>query len=100
MVAAMSRKIALRIATFLCLVAAVASSAGAQTDTWLEVRTPHFQIITNSNEKEGRRTARQFEGMRAVFQRVFPDAALYTTACPSVYLPPKVRFTRFLVKGV
>src|SRR5579863_725584 len=65
-----------RIALALSLLAAFVSSAGAQADTWLEVRTPHFQIVTNSNEKEGRRAARQFEGMRAVFQKVFPDAEL------------------------
>ena len=77
----MSRRFArFRIVACLCLAAALASFAGAQSDTWLEVRTPHFLIITNSSEKEGRRTARQFEGMRAVFQRVFPDAALDTAA--------------------
>ncbi len=74
------RKCAERSAFVLCFLAALVSSAGAQTDTWIEVRTPHFQIVTNSNEKAGRRAARQFEGMRAVFQKVFPDAELDTAA--------------------
>jgi hypothetical protein len=65
-----------RIVFFLSLLAALVRSAGAQTDTWLEVHTPRFVIVTNSGEKEGRRVARQFEGMRSVFQRVFPDAEL------------------------
>jgi TonB family protein len=65
-----------RIVFFLSLLAALVCSAGAQTDTWLEVHTPRFVIVTNSGEKEGRRVARQFEGMRSVFQRVFPDAEL------------------------
>jgi hypothetical protein len=64
------------ITLFVCLLAACAPTASAQTDTWLEVRTPHFLIVTNSSEKEGRRVAQQFEGMRSVFQRVFPDAEL------------------------
>jgi TonB family protein len=67
-----------RIALLLCLLATLAPLAGAQSDAWLEVRTPHFDIITNSNEKEGRRAAHQFEGMRSVFQRVFPEADLDT----------------------
>ncbi len=65
-----------RIALFVCLIGAFAPFAGAQTDTWLELRTPHFVIVSNASEKEGRRVARQFEGMRSVFQRVFPDAEL------------------------
>ena len=67
-----------RTALLLAALATLAPLAAAQTDTWLEVRTPHFDIITNSNEKEGRRAAHQFEGMRSVFQRVFPEADLDT----------------------
>ena len=73
-------KVSRRIALGLFLIAALVPSAAAQANTWLEVRTPHFQVVTNSNEKEGRRAARQFEGMRAVFQKVFPDAELDTAA--------------------
>ena len=57
------------IALSLSLLAAFVPSSGAQTDTWLEVRMPRFLIVSNSSEKEGRRVARQFEGMRSVFQR-------------------------------
>jgi TonB family protein len=74
-----------RIALFVSFLATCAPSAGAQTDTWLEVHTPHFLIVTNSNEKEGRRVARQFEGMRSVFQRVFPDAELDRAASMLVF---------------
>src|ERR1035441_5474358 len=73
---AMSKKIALFVSLFATLSATFAASAGAQTDTWLEIHTPHFLIVTNSTEKEGYGVARQFEGMRSVFQRVFPDAEL------------------------
>ena len=52
--------------------------AFSQTDSWMQVRTPHFLIVSNAPEKDARRAARQFEGMRSVFQRVFPDADLNT----------------------
>lgn len=52
--------------------------ASAQTGAWLEVRTPHFLVVSNSDEAQSRRTARQFEAMRSVFQRVFPEAQLDT----------------------
>jgi len=74
----MPKRIALFIGVVECLIAAFVTLAAGQTDTWLQVRTPHFQIVSNASEKEARRAARQFEGMRSVFQRVFPDADLDT----------------------
>lgn len=50
----------------------------AQTGVWLEVRTPSFLIVSNSTEKDARRVGRQFERMRAVFHKVFPDSDLDT----------------------
>jgi hypothetical protein len=70
--AAVSRGIALS----LLLLAVFASFASAQADTWLEIRTPHFVVISNSKEKDARRVTRQFERMRTVFRKVFPDANL------------------------
>ena len=69
----------------LFLLVASACLAGAQADTWLEVRTPHFIVVSNSTEKESRHVARQFERMRSVFRRVFPDANI-DTATPIVVL--------------
>ncbi len=43
-------------------------------DTWVEVRSPHFLVLTDSNEKQARHVAGQFERMRAVFQIIFPKA--------------------------
>jgi TonB family protein len=65
-----------KIALLFCLLAMPA--AFCQTDSWLQVRTPHFLIVSNAPEKEARRAAHQFEGMRFVFQRVFPNANLDT----------------------
>src|ERR1700722_8586763 len=64
---------------------ALVSTAGAQADSWLEVSTPHFRVISNASEKDARHTAIQFERMRSVFARVFPDANI-DTATPMVVL--------------
>ncbi|HYK49473.1 MAG TPA: hypothetical protein VEU94_07085, partial [Terriglobales bacterium] len=51
-----------------------ARPAHAKPDNWIEVRTPHFIVVTNSNEKQARHLADQFERMRFVFHKIFPDA--------------------------
>jgi tetratricopeptide (TPR) repeat protein len=70
-------QIANRIAkTALCSVVwltAIAASAVSKPDDWVEVRSPHFVVATNSNEKQGRRVADQFERMRSVFHAAFPS---------------------------
>jgi tetratricopeptide (TPR) repeat protein len=48
----------------------------AKQDAWIEVTTPHFVVVTNANEKQGRRAADQFERMRAVFHTAFPKLKL------------------------
>ena len=74
-----------RVFSSLFLVTALANIPAAQTDAWLEVRTPSFSVVTNSTEKDARRVARQFEQMRSVFHRIFPEADL-ETATPIVVL--------------
>jgi TonB family protein len=74
-----------RVVSPLILLAALAHSLAAQTDAWLEVRTPSFSVVTNSTEKDARRIARQFEQMRAVFHRLYPETDL-ETATPIVVL--------------
>jgi tetratricopeptide (TPR) repeat protein len=54
--------------------AVLAVIAGAKTESWLEVRTPHFIVLSNVNEKRARHVADQFEQMRAVFRKWFPGA--------------------------
>jgi hypothetical protein len=39
---------------------------------WIDVRSSGFTIVTNSNEKQGRRIAAQFERMRGIFQQAYP----------------------------
>jgi Tfp pilus assembly protein PilF len=62
---------------FLCLgmvAACLCRAAYAGPDQWVEVRSAHFTIITDSGEKQGRHIADQFERMRWVFQTLYPKA--------------------------
>lgn len=43
----------------------------AHEDTWVEVRSPNFTVISNAGEKEARKIAGQFEEIREVFQNTF-----------------------------
>ncbi|MGD0445039.1 MAG: hypothetical protein ABSA39_13985 [Edaphobacter sp.] len=54
---------------------ALSAFASDPTPHWLQVQTPHFTVITDSNEKQGRRIAAQFEQMRAFFHTILPHAA-------------------------
>lgn len=60
-------------AVFLAL--ALAIGAGAfptmKPEVWIKVRSPNFLVVTNANEKQGRRVAYQFEMIRAVFCQFF-----------------------------
>lgn len=47
-------------------------TATAKPENWMEVHSPHFTVITDSNEKQARRVADQFERMRSVFHTLFP----------------------------
>src|SRR5215469_12825406 len=48
--------------------------AYAEGPQWIEVRSPHFSVITDAGEKRGREAALRFEQMRAVFGTVMTKA--------------------------
>lgn len=60
-------------------------AAREKPEKWVEIRSPHFTVVTNSNEKQGRRVADQFERMRSVFHLLLPKAHL-DPAAPIVVL--------------
>jgi Tfp pilus assembly protein PilF len=41
-------------------------------DTWIEVRSPNFVVISNAGDKEARKIADQFEQFRELFHNSFP----------------------------
>jgi len=65
-----------RIGLLVSLLAAAPVPARAKPENWLEVRTPHFTVVTNANEKTGRRIADHFERMRSVFHVAFPHLSI------------------------
>jgi tetratricopeptide (TPR) repeat protein len=55
------------------VLAAMMAIARDKPENWIEVRSPHFTVVTNSNEKQGRHIADQFERMRSVFHVALPN---------------------------
>lgn len=60
-----------KLTTFIVFVLWCGYAFGAEKP-WLEVRSPHFRVITNGSEGDGRHVAGQFELMRSVFVSQFP----------------------------
>jgi predicted Zn-dependent protease len=65
-----------RILLPLALFAASLASARDKPENWLEVRSQHFIVLTDSNEKQARHVAEQFERMRLVFHAELPQSRL------------------------
>jgi tetratricopeptide (TPR) repeat protein len=63
-----------QLAAVFLLLTSVAGVAAPAPQRWIELRSQHFLVLTDSNEKEGRRIATQFERMRAVFHVLLPDS--------------------------
>ncbi|HSD30247.1 MAG TPA: hypothetical protein VLL75_23305 [Vicinamibacteria bacterium] len=59
-------------------VSAVLLAAGVEgaPSPWVEVKSGHFTVITNSGEKAGRRTAWQFEQIRSAPAQLWPWARI------------------------
>jgi Tfp pilus assembly protein PilF len=51
-----------------------APSAFAGEPQWMEIRSPHFSVVTDAGEKRGREVAMRFEQMRAVFGALMTKA--------------------------
>jgi tetratricopeptide (TPR) repeat protein len=60
--------------TLLLLLICASALARGNSETWTEVRSPNFIVLTDASEKQGRRIAGQFERMRDVFHTGFPRA--------------------------
>jgi hypothetical protein len=58
----------------LLLVLGIPSRASDRNQNWIEIRSPHFIVLSNAGEKEGRHVAAQFENIRALFHAVFSKA--------------------------
>src|SRR6202140_3615660 len=65
-----------RFVLLLLLFAAALAPARDRPENWLEIRSSHFTVVTNANEKTGRRIADQFERMCSVFHMAFPRMSI------------------------
>jgi Tfp pilus assembly protein PilF len=63
------------LAFLFLMIGTLSASARDSTDHWFEVRTQHFVVLTDTNEKQAHRVASQFERMRAVFHIMMPTAS-------------------------
>ena len=63
-----------KLAIFLMLLfgATGAGLLAKSSDSWQEIRSPHFYVIGQCKEKRAKRVAMQFEEIRAVFHSIFP----------------------------
>ncbi len=84
---------------------AVLATARDKPENWVQVRSPHFLVVSNSNEKQARHVADQFERMRSVFHKLFPKLQIDPSA-PIIVLAVKdekdfraLEPTAYLAKG-
>ncbi len=49
----------------------------AAQGAWVEVRSPHFTVVSDAPAAEAGGVARRFERVHAVFQRAFPEMRVY-----------------------
>jgi tetratricopeptide (TPR) repeat protein len=71
----MRRKLkVIALCLLLNLAAASSSARAALPEGWVEARSTHFVVVTDSSEKEACRLATQFERMRLVFRALLPAA--------------------------
>ena len=70
---AVLRRECVKLLFFSILILALSETAYS-SENWLEVRTPHFTVLSNGGEKSARRLAQQFELIRAAFKTVLANA--------------------------
>jgi len=62
----------LRFSLFLPVLLYVFAPVAKSKDTWVEVHSPNFTVISNAGDKETRKVADQFEQFREMFHQSFP----------------------------
>ena len=67
-------------ARYLCILVCfvIAIPAFSSDPQWVEIKSPHFSVVTDAGEKRGRDAAARFEQMRAVFGTLMVNANVNT----------------------
>jgi hypothetical protein len=55
---------------------ALSASAAAGERPWIEIKSPHFSVVSDAGDKRTREVAWEFEQIRAVLERLWPWARL------------------------
>jgi tetratricopeptide (TPR) repeat protein len=84
---------------FAVVLGCVAAQATEKAEEWLEVRSPHFIVLSNGGEKQTRRVALQFERIRAVFASTFPSARVSPGQPVIILLAKDEKTLRTLLPG-
>jgi tetratricopeptide (TPR) repeat protein len=93
-----------QLTAVLLLFSSAVSLGAASPERWIELRSQHFLVLTDSNEKDARRIASQFERMRAVFHVLLPNATADSGRITVLALKDKKAFqsmepAAYLAKG-
>lgn len=62
-----------------------ASSPATRHEAWVEVRSPNFVVVSNAGEKQARKTAVQFEQIRAVFRQSLTVASSHPSHTITIF---------------
>jgi tetratricopeptide (TPR) repeat protein len=65
-----------------------ADKKNEKVEPWVEIRTPHFVVMSDGGEKTARRVADQFDLVRRIFQATMPNAH-FDTGVPIQILAAK-----------
>lgn len=65
-----------RFVVLACALALLTAPLFAASSPWIEVRSRHFRVITDANEKQGHDVAQRFEQMRGIFGGMFNKSTL------------------------
>jgi len=73
-------------------------SVSAQAEEpWIEVRSPHFCVLTNGNKSDAREVAYEFEQMRYLFSTQFPSFRLDSGAPLTIFAARDERTAKQLI---
>jgi tetratricopeptide (TPR) repeat protein len=82
----MTRQLLTIIITSIILTVLLSPHAlGAKHETWFEVRSPNFIVVSNAGEKQARKSAIRFEQIRAVFRRSLTVASAHDSPTITIF---------------
>jgi tetratricopeptide (TPR) repeat protein len=87
-----------KLRRFIVILVLLATSGWASDRDWVEVRSPHFQVISDAGEGQARKVALGFEQIHAIFGQAFPQ--LRADPGETIVIAPRDEATmRILVPG-